>query len=240
MEALGRSSLEPKQQKIISRPIEKFQTEILECSSHNGSMLEYLRQDPQATSKAKLPLLTSSVPLKDLSPALNGLSKTTMLHGNRNHDNMEVDDLVSRCNPGVSSTGPLGITGKDKHQQAQFIRTSAKEVFGIGSWKKFHSMEPDVDLLDSASSTSEILKPHLLTQLKGVNGRGHDELKQRRKGGTAWEIAWSMNLLDKDMSSYFGRWLDFLEVEAFELGTQIEKRLLNSLIDEVVADILLL
>lgn len=46
-------------------------------------------------------------------------------------------------------------------------------------------------------------------------------------------------LVDKDMSSYYGRWLDF-EVEAFELGIQMEKRLLNSLIDEVVADILLL
>ncbi|KAK4380094.1 hypothetical protein RND71_001956 [Anisodus tanguticus] len=312
---------------------------------------------------------SSSLIFQDLS------SKTTMLHGNRNHDNMEVDDLVS---PGFSS---IGITGQHKHQgieeelseygssefecrkvfgsrfpspisvlEHSFLTEScnssdtaesnntgaskqsssvqAKEVFGIGSWKKFHSMEPDVDLLDSATSTSdkkedwkhvrtmkspnweleyvkdilcniesmfmdfavgmshEIINPHLFDQLERVNGSGHDELKQRRKvvfdcvgecldlrcreyvegGYDKWskgvlvvrnkeklaeevyrEISgWSGmgncmvdELVDKDMSSYFGRWLDF-EVEAFELGIQIEKRLLNSLIDEVVADILLL
>ncbi|KAK6146216.1 hypothetical protein DH2020_020085 [Rehmannia glutinosa] len=47
-------------------------------------------------------------------------------------------------------------------------------------------------------------------------------------------------LVDKDMSSSpYGRWLDF-DVETFELGMQIESRVLNSLIDEVVADILVL
>ncbi|XP_073134524.1 uncharacterized protein [Henckelia pumila] len=46
-------------------------------------------------------------------------------------------------------------------------------------------------------------------------------------------------LVDKDMSSKHGRWLDF-ETEAFELGTQIQSRIINSLIDEVVADILVL
>lgn len=46
-------------------------------------------------------------------------------------------------------------------------------------------------------------------------------------------------LVDNDMGSQHGRWLDY-EVEAFELGVQIETRILNSLIDEVVADILVL
>ncbi|KAG8372907.1 hypothetical protein BUALT_Bualt12G0115900 [Buddleja alternifolia] len=46
-------------------------------------------------------------------------------------------------------------------------------------------------------------------------------------------------LVDKDMSSQYGRWLDF-ETEVFELGIQIESRILNTLIDEVVADILVL
>ncbi|KAL0433953.1 UNVERIFIED_CONTAM: hypothetical protein Slati_2729600 [Sesamum latifolium] len=46
-------------------------------------------------------------------------------------------------------------------------------------------------------------------------------------------------LVDKDMSSQYGRWLDF-DTEAFELGIQIESRILNSLIDEVVADMLVL
>ncbi|KAL3812295.1 hypothetical protein ACJIZ3_013563 [Penstemon smallii] len=47
------------------------------------------------------------------------------------------------------------------------------------------------------------------------------------------------DLVDKDMSSKYGRWLDF-EVEEFELGIEIESRVLNSLIDELVADILVL
>ncbi|PIN05346.1 hypothetical protein CDL12_22103 [Handroanthus impetiginosus] len=46
-------------------------------------------------------------------------------------------------------------------------------------------------------------------------------------------------LVDKDMSSQHGRWLDY-DIEAFELGLQIESRVLNSLIDEVVADMLVL
>ncbi|KAK4433884.1 hypothetical protein Salat_0551100 [Sesamum alatum] len=46
-------------------------------------------------------------------------------------------------------------------------------------------------------------------------------------------------LVDKDMSSQHGRWLDF-DTEAFELGIQMESRILNSLIDEVVADMLVL
>ncbi|KAK4338924.1 hypothetical protein RND71_040386 [Anisodus tanguticus] len=238
---------------------------------------------------------------------------------------LEHSFLSESCNS--SDTAESNYTGASKQSSS----VQAKEVFGVGSWKKFHSIEPDVDLLDSATSTSgkkedgkhlrmmdsgkspnweleyvkdilcniesvfmdfavgrshEIINPHLLYQLERVNGRGHDELKQRRKvvfdcvgecldlrcreyvegGYDTWskgvlvvrnkerlaeevyrEISgWSGmgncmvdELVDKDMSSYFGRWLDF-EVEAFELGIQIEKRLLNSLIDEVVADILLL
>ncbi|XP_010259373.1 PREDICTED: uncharacterized protein LOC104598834 [Nelumbo nucifera] len=44
-------------------------------------------------------------------------------------------------------------------------------------------------------------------------------------------------LVDKDMSSQYGRWLDF-EIEAFELGVEIEQELLSSLVDEVFADII--
>lgn len=44
-------------------------------------------------------------------------------------------------------------------------------------------------------------------------------------------------LVDRDMSS--DPWLDY-DVEGFEIGAKIEARILNSLIDEVVADILLL
>ncbi|XP_058076663.1 uncharacterized protein LOC131225201 [Magnolia sinica] len=43
-------------------------------------------------------------------------------------------------------------------------------------------------------------------------------------------------LVEKDMSSQLGRWLDF-EAEGFEIGVEIESRILLSLLDEVVADL---
>ncbi|KAJ4722064.1 DUF4378 domain protein [Melia azedarach] len=44
-------------------------------------------------------------------------------------------------------------------------------------------------------------------------------------------------LVDKDMSNQYGRWLDF-EVDEFALGVEVEGQIFNSLVDEVVADIL--
>ncbi|MQM18331.1 hypothetical protein Taro_051320 [Colocasia esculenta] len=44
-------------------------------------------------------------------------------------------------------------------------------------------------------------------------------------------------LVDKDMSTCLGRWVDF-EVEAFEGGVEVEKEILGSLVDEIVADFL--
>ncbi|XP_042022846.1 uncharacterized protein LOC121770115 [Salvia splendens] len=71
----------------------------------------------------------------------------------------------------------------------------------------------------------------------------------RQEGTFAQEVhreisGWNANigdsmideLVDKDMSNQYGRWVDF-DIEAFELGTQIQSQILNSLIDEVVADI---
>ena len=44
-------------------------------------------------------------------------------------------------------------------------------------------------------------------------------------------------LVDKDMSSQYGRWLDF-NIDAFEFGAQVGDQILNSLVDDVMADIL--
>ena len=44
-------------------------------------------------------------------------------------------------------------------------------------------------------------------------------------------------LVDKDMSSQYGRWLDF-EVDAFELGAEVVDEIFDSLVDDVVAEIL--
>ncbi|WVZ20812.1 hypothetical protein V8G54_008134 [Vigna mungo] len=44
-------------------------------------------------------------------------------------------------------------------------------------------------------------------------------------------------LVDKDMSSQYGRWLDY-EVDASELGSEVVDRIFNSLVDDVVTEIL--
>lgn len=44
-------------------------------------------------------------------------------------------------------------------------------------------------------------------------------------------------LVDKDMSSQCGTWLDF-SVETFELGVEMERKILNSLLNELISDIL--
>lgn len=46
------------------------------------------------------------------------------------------------------------------------------------------------------------------------------------------------DLVDNDMSSQFGKWLDF-EAQAFELGIEIEGRILNTLINEIVTDLVI-
>ena len=55
---------------------------------------------------------------------------------------------------------------------------------------------------------------------------------------SGWEnMADSMvdELVDKDMSSQFGKWLDF-EVDEFSLGVEVEAQIFDSLIDELVDD----
>lgn len=44
-------------------------------------------------------------------------------------------------------------------------------------------------------------------------------------------------LVDKDMSSQCGSWLNF-GVETFELGVEMESKILNSLLNELISDIL--
>ncbi|XP_061344805.1 uncharacterized protein LOC133290693 [Gastrolobium bilobum] len=44
-------------------------------------------------------------------------------------------------------------------------------------------------------------------------------------------------LVDKDMSSQYGKWLDF-EVDAFELGAEVVDQIFDSLVDDVVTEIL--
>ncbi|CAK7326396.1 unnamed protein product [Dovyalis caffra] len=207
----------------------------------------------------------------------------------------------------------------------------AQEVIGLSSSKKFIFVDADMELSDSASSTStgtvarkhanmlavtgfvrstkweiqyvkkilcnlelmfqdfalgrasEIINPHLFHQLERrkvmLESDGADARLERkvlfdctseclglrcrryvRGGYKAWvkgttmvrrkeqlaedvykEISeWSSmgdcmvdELVDKDMSSQYGRWLDF-EVDAFAFGEEVESQIFNSLVNEVV------
>ncbi|XP_061993185.1 uncharacterized protein LOC133711035 [Rosa rugosa] len=211
----------------------------------------------------------------------------------------------------------------------------AQEVDGLCSSKKFHSVEADTELSDSASSTStgtvarnhaatvympnpwrsdewelgyiketlcnvefmfqdlalgrshEIINPHLFNLLESRRGRFEKDgskSRLRRKelfdctserldfrcrryvggGYKAWVKGTAMvrrkdilaeefykefsaltsmgdcmvdELVAKDMTSQYGRWLEF-ETDEFSLGVEIEGQVFNSLVDEVVADIL--
>ncbi|CAI9103499.1 OLC1v1001994C1 [Oldenlandia corymbosa var. corymbosa] len=57
-------------------------------------------------------------------------------------------------------------------------------------------------------------------------------------GWTSMEDFMVDELVDKDMSSHLGKWVDF-ETEAFEEGVDIEKGILSCLVDELVDDFLL-
>ncbi|KAK6911632.1 DUF3741-associated sequence motif [Dillenia turbinata] len=64
-----------------------------------------------------------------------------------------------------------------------------------------------------------------------------DELYKDISGWKSMEGLNVDELVDKDMSTSHGRWLDF-EAEAFGEGMEIEKAILNTLVDEVVANFL--
>ncbi|XP_044483273.1 uncharacterized protein LOC123209344 isoform X2 [Mangifera indica] len=62
-----------------------------------------------------------------------------------------------------------------------------------------------------------------------------EELYKGIRGWNNMEDLMVDELVDKDMSSQYGKWLDF-EVEAFEESTKMENSILTSLIDELVSD----
>lgn len=64
-----------------------------------------------------------------------------------------------------------------------------------------------------------------------------EELCREISGWTSMEDFMVDELVDKDMSTRLGRWVDF-ETEAFEEGVEIEKGILSNLVDELVGDFL--
>ncbi|KAI3445388.1 hypothetical protein Pfo_002053 [Paulownia fortunei] len=64
-----------------------------------------------------------------------------------------------------------------------------------------------------------------------------DDLYREISSWTNVEELMVDELVDKDMSSKNGKWINF-EIEAFEEGVEIEKRILTSLVDELIDDFL--
>ncbi|KAK3036741.1 hypothetical protein RJ639_029706 [Escallonia herrerae] len=64
-----------------------------------------------------------------------------------------------------------------------------------------------------------------------------EELYKEMSGWTSMGDLMVDELVDKDMSTQYGKWVDF-EMEEFEVGVEIEEDILTSLVDEVAADLL--
>ncbi|EEF43050.1 conserved hypothetical protein [Ricinus communis] len=276
----------------------------------------------------KLRELTNTVESSGRNPVKTGSASTSASF---------LQDLTPALNSGGTTPNSLDSTycsSTEGSKQCSSIQ--AQEIFGFNSSKKFHYVDADTDLSDSASSTSngitarkhanifpvtdivkstnweieyvqkilcnleymfndfalgrasEIINPHLFNQLEnrkeglvsdsvearlerkvifdcvgecldircrryvvgGCKSWSKGVMTVRRKDWLAEEVLKEVSgwrgmgdcmvdeLVDKDMSSQYGRWLDF-EVDAFVLGTEIECQIYNTLLDEVVADIFL-
>lgn len=66
-----------------------------------------------------------------------------------------------------------------------------------------------------------------------------EELYKEISGWTSMGELMVDELVEKDMSSQYGKWVDF-EVEEYEEGVEIEEGILTCLVDELVVDLLLL
>ncbi|KAM7478438.1 hypothetical protein LguiA_026651 [Lonicera macranthoides] len=66
-----------------------------------------------------------------------------------------------------------------------------------------------------------------------------EELYKEISGWTSMEELMVDELVEKDMSSQYGKWVDF-EVEEYEDGVEIEEGILTCLVDQLVVDLLLL
>ena len=75
----------------------------------------------------------------------------------------------------------------------------------------------------------------------GVLGRKEQLAKEVVKEISDWRGMGDCmvdELVDKDMSCWYGRWMDF-DVDAFTIGVEVETQILDSLVEEVLADIVL-
>lgn len=75
----------------------------------------------------------------------------------------------------------------------------------------------------------------------GVLGRKEQLAKEVVKEISDWRGMGDCmvdELVDKDMSCWYGRWMDF-DIDAFTIGVEVETQILDSLVEEVLADIVL-
>lgn len=114
---------------------------------------------------------------------------------------------------------------------------NGEEYFKLGRKVLFDCVSECLDL-----RYSEILVGSCKSWAKWVILSGRkvwlaEELYKEILGWKSMEDLMVDELVDKDMSTQYGRWLDF-DKEAFEEGVEIEEGILASLVDELVSDIL--
>lgn len=114
---------------------------------------------------------------------------------------------------------------------------NGEEYFKLGRKVLFDCVSECLDL-----RYSEILVGSCKSWAKWVTLSGRkvwlaEELYKEILGWKSMEDLMVDELVDKDMSTQYGRWLDF-DKEAFEEGVEIEEGILASLVDELVSDIL--
>ncbi|KAA8536770.1 hypothetical protein F0562_029248 [Nyssa sinensis] len=120
-------------------------------------------------------------------------------------------------------------TGSDKNME-EFSKLEQKMLFDCVS----EYLELSCGRLFHGSCNSWA-KWSTLFQKKGWLA---EELCKEISGLTSMGDLMVDELVDKDMSTQYGKWVGF-EIEAFEEGVEIQKEILTSLVDEMVTDLLL-
>lgn len=151
-----------------------------------------------------------------------------------NHSDLSVEDIVfGRINKAITP---------NLYDQLENRRTgcdeNSEEDFNLGRQVLFDYVGENMELKGErllSGSCKSWSKWEMLFRRKGCLA---EDLYREISSLTSMSELMVDELVDKDMSSWHGKWVDF-ETEAFEEGVEIEERILTSLVDELVADLLI-
>lgn len=120
----------------------------------------------------------------------------------------------------------------------------------VGSRSKYTKEEVNIDkgmsklLLDCVQECLELKHDHYFKAGYRAWAKGTSKVTRKDLAHEVYDeiSGWKKmrncvvdELVDNDMSTHLGRWVDF-EIETFETGKQIQRQILSTLIDEILAD----